>query len=219
MTAMSATGMLFIVILLWVTIGVATGIVMGRRGYSWFTWAALGAVLGPLVIPLALFDVQREPHAHAITLNQGQPGTGPIHVLVGIDGSPESTAALTSALTLLGDRLGALALAAVIDYDTAASAQQWEERDQAKVSLTDAATIAEESLHRSPETVLLAGPPAKALLDHATTTGVSLLAIGSRGHGATKALLGSVASHLAAANATPVLIVGVERSERPPVAT
>ncbi|MCZ7535070.1 MAG: universal stress protein [Acidimicrobiia bacterium] len=216
---MSATEMIFIAIFVWMTIGVVAGIVMGRRGHSWFTWAALGTVLGPLVIPLALTDVREEPDIRAITLDRGRPGTGPLHVVVGIDGSPESRAALTSTLALLGDRLGTLTLAAVLDYDTAASSRQWEESEQAKAALADAAAVAKKDLHLSPETVLLAGPPARALLDHATTAGVDLLAIGSRGRGATKMLLGSVASHLAAATETPVLIVSVDRSGRPPVPT
>ena len=33
----------------------------------------------------------------------GYPGSGPVDVLIGIDGSPESAAAATTALTLLGD--------------------------------------------------------------------------------------------------------------------
>jgi nucleotide-binding universal stress UspA family protein len=216
---MSATELLFIVMLVWVTIGVAAGIVMGRRGHSWFTWAALGAVLGPLVIPLALDNIRREPDTHTITLDEGQLGRGPLHVLVGIDGSAESNAALNSALTLLGDRLGALTLAAVIDYGTAASPQQWVERDQAKAALANAASIAKEHIHRSPETVLLAGSPAKALLHHATATSVDLLAVGSRGRGASKTLLGSVASQLASATEPPVLLVGAGRSKQAPVPT
>ena len=208
MGAMSSTAALGVVIAAWVTIGVSSAVVMGRRGHSWYAWAALGAVFGPLVIPLALNDVKREQEAHAITLAQGERSEGPIRVVVGIDGSAESHAALNSVIDLLGHRLGALILAAVVDYDTALSNQPWEERDRAEADLATAAAVVAERLGRTPETVLLAGMPATALIDHATASGAHLLAIGSRGHGATKALLGSAATHLAAHASLPVLIVG-----------
>jgi hypothetical protein len=43
----------------WLGIGVVTGMVMGRRGHDTFTWWLLGAVLGPLVILLAMNPRER----------------------------------------------------------------------------------------------------------------------------------------------------------------
>ena len=57
------------------------------------------------------------------------------------------------------------------------------------------------------ETVLLQGRPAEALSDYAELEGHTIMAIGSRGRGASKALLGSVASRLAQRSPTPVLVV------------
>ena len=51
---MSATTALAVVMIAWLAIGVATGSFMGWRGHDWFTWGLLGAVLGPLVIPLVV---------------------------------------------------------------------------------------------------------------------------------------------------------------------
>ena len=194
---MSPTGALAVVILAWVTIGIIAGLVMGRRGHSWFTWAALGAVLGPLVIPLAVGSIRREHETHAVTLARGDRTAGPLQVVAGIDGSAAAHAALTSAIDLLGDRLGALTLAAVIDYDTALSNRPGEERDRAVADLATSAAVAAERLGRAPETVLLTGKPVTALIDHAIASGAHLLVIGSRGQGATKAVLGSAATHLA----------------------
>jgi hypothetical protein len=47
----------------WLMIGVASGITMGRRGHDAFTWMVLGATLGPLVVPLALSTQRRHGSA------------------------------------------------------------------------------------------------------------------------------------------------------------
>jgi nucleotide-binding universal stress UspA family protein len=58
-----------------------------------------------------------------------------------------------------------------------------------------------------PGTVLLVGQPAAALMKHAAEEGYELLVVGRRGHGASKALLGSTAMRLAHAAGVPVLVV------------
>lgn len=207
---MSPTTALLVVIGVWIAIGIIAAVIMGRRGHAPFSWGALGAVLGPLVIPLALGDMKRERAASAVTLTEGEAGPGPVDVLVGIDGSPEALGALTSVIDMLGDRVGTVTLAAVLDYDTAESDRSWPERDDAEAALTDAAGLVHRRIDRAPATVLLAGVPARALADHAVEVAAELVAIGSRGHGATKALLGSVATKLTADAPVPVLVCGAE---------
>lgn len=194
--------------IIWVVIGLVTGTVMGRRGHSWFGWTAIGCVLGPLVIPVAISTVGHAEDARAIRLSRGDPGPGRFRVLAGIDGSAESLLAVESAIALLGDRIGVLTLAAVIDFDAARAGWKGPDQQQAEAALEDAARVAGAALDRRSETVLLAGVPARALLEHATSIGVNVLAIGSRGRGASKAVLGSVATHLAAGAPVPVLVVG-----------
>lgn len=216
MTSVSITSALFVGLIIWIVIGLVTGIVMGRRGHSWFGWTVIGCVLGPLVIPVAISVVGHPHDATAITLSPGDAGPGRFRVLAGIDGSAESLLAVESAITLLGDRIGALTLAAVIDYDAARSGWKGADQEQAEAALASAARVTGAALDRAPETVLLAGVPARALLEHATSTGSHLLAIGSRGRGASKALLGSVATHLAARAPVPVLVIGTpDRSDSP----
>jgi nucleotide-binding universal stress UspA family protein len=60
-----------------------------------------------------------------------------------------------------------------------------------------------------PETIVLAGRPATALLGYATSKDYDLLVVGSRGHGASKAVLGSVAATLVRAPELPVLVASV----------
>ena len=204
---MTTTQTLGIIWALWALIGVTASIVMGRRGHSSFSWLLLGAILGPLVIPLALGTARatsRDPRARARPLREGAPGSGNVDVLVGIDGSVQSAAALRAAVDLFRDRIGRLTLAGVIDYDSAISGRPWGTERLATEELERSAAAADVL---EPGTVLLVGQPAAALMKHAAEEGYELLVVGRRGHGASKALLGSTAMRLAHAAGVPVLVV------------
>lgn len=205
--SVTSTQILAIAAAAWALIGVTASIVMGRRGHNSFTWLLLGAVLGPLAVPLgvrAVRDERRDPRVKARPLREGAPGSGTVDVLVGIDGSVQSAAALRAGLDLFSERIGRLTLASVIDYDSAISGRPW-----------DTEQLATEKLERSaasvnavqPATVLLVGYPASALMRHAVEEGYEVLVIGRRGHGASKALLGSTAMRLSQEAGIPVLIV------------
>jgi nucleotide-binding universal stress UspA family protein len=200
--------LLVVLIIAWVVIGLVAGIVMGRRGHNAFGWAVIGCVLGPLVVPVALSSIRGDRETRSVTLAPGAPGSGRIDVLVGIDGSVESHAAVGAVVALLGDRIRNLTLAAVLDQE--ALRPNWTTDDQASAesTLAEAArTVAATDLGIVPQTVLLAGAPARALLERATSTGADLIAIGTRGRGASTAVLGSVATKLAANTEVPVLVV------------
>ena len=203
---MTTTQLLVIIVVLWALIGVTAAIVMGRRGHNPFTWLLVAVFLGPLTIPpaLAILRAHQDPRARARSLREGTPGPGSVDVLVGVDGSVESSAALRAALGLFADRIGRLTLAGVIDYDSAISGRPW-----------DTEKLATEELERSaasvrliePGAVLLVGHPATALMKHAVEEGYEVLVVGRRGHGASKALLGSTAMRLAHGAGIPVVVV------------
>jgi nucleotide-binding universal stress UspA family protein len=204
---MTTTQVLLVTAVLWVLIGVTVSIVMGRRGHSSFTWLLVAVFLGPLALPPALAMLRaahQDPRARARPLGQGTQGPGSVDVLVGVDGSAESAAALRAALDLFADRIGRITLAGVIDYDSAISGRPW-----------DTERLATEELERSAAsvrsieagTVLLVGHPATALMKHAVEEGYEVLVVGRRGHGASKALLGSTAMRLAHGAGIPVVIV------------
>lgn len=204
---MSGTTALIIIGCVWAAIGLGASLVMGRRGHSAWTWLVLGAVLGPLAIAMARANVVREGEARPQAISAGQPGPGPVDVLVGIDDSPQSRAALRAAIELLGPRIGRLTLAAVVDYDVGLSELPTEERDRALASLERSAGEITPSLPSVPETVLLTGLPADALVRYARDEGYTLLVVGSRGRGASKLAFGSVASRLARGAEIPVFVV------------
>jgi len=215
---MSSTAFLSLLLATFACIGFVLAIVMGRLGYSWFAWGLLGLLLGPIGLLLALVEVRKERRPWWTRLvASGDPGSGPVDVLVGVDGSPESTAATTAALELLGGRVGRLTLVAVTDLDDSYAGREERARLQAELERQAAAVRAwlreRDGPVRAkpmvvPELKLMAGRPATTLDTIAAEDGYDLLVVGARGAGLSGVLLGSVASRLAARASVPVLVVG-----------
>ena len=65
-----------IVVAGWVAIGVVTGLVMGRRGFSAWSWLFIGVVLGPLVVPLAVASIREGRPVMLERLSEGRPSGG-----------------------------------------------------------------------------------------------------------------------------------------------
>lgn len=195
------------VIAVWLLLGVAVSVVLGRRGHDSASWLVLGILLGPLSILLAV-DVVRHDEVLAVELV----GEGPvpvrtegIRVLIGYDDSPDAHAVIKVVLDLMETRLQCLTLARVLPFDggrldeAAARASLVEEARR----LTDV-PIELEIIH---------GRPAVALLETACAGRFDLLAIGALGH-AHSHLLGTTTSPLSHQRQIPVLICASELCPR-----
>jgi nucleotide-binding universal stress UspA family protein len=125
-----------------------------------------------------------------------------IDVLVGVDGSPESFAAVVGVGELFGSRLGRLSVATVIPRDAVSAACA-----DATGLLRRAAFLVADRAER----IVLRGSPATALGEYAAGNGYDVIAVGTTGRGFAKALLGSVATELARRTKTPVLLFGSDR--------
>lgn len=201
-----------IVILVWLLVGLALGLYEARRGHWRWLWL-LGAIAGPFALPLARQIEQNEGLARPLDVGTGTGhGPGAVRLLVGIDGSEESIDAARRAVDLLGSRLGELELALVVDFDvqeatpgplTADSPDLATERR----ALEDAAERLGRWLGFEPATVILTGVPADALRRRAVDGDFDVIAVGSRGRGLAKRLLGSCASTLAHGSETPTMIM------------
>jgi nucleotide-binding universal stress UspA family protein len=199
----TATEVLLIGLVAWLTTGVVLAVVMGRRGHNAFEWFLIGSILGPISLPLAWARINDEPRQDRDVVGAAPGhGAGPLDILVGIDGSDESLAALRAAVEMLGTRVRRLTLANVTDFDHG-SPQAEPDRKRALAILEDAAALVSAS---QPGTILLSGRPADALSAHARGDGYELLVVGRRGRGASKAILGSTASQLTRST-VPVLMV------------
>lgn len=204
---MSATGALVVFFLLWAFIGVVAAVVMGRRGHALYPWVALGVVLGPLVIPLTVSAVRREESASEPTIMRTELRSPALAVLVGVDGSEDAMGALVTAIGLLGNRIGRLTIATVLDFALEQTSAGRGEQALAVEMLATHALVAGELLEREVETTMLHGRPADALVQHALDGNYDLIVVSPRGKGASRVLFGSVASQLARGAGVPVVIL------------
>ena len=201
---------LLIVAAVWVAIGVICAFVMRRRGHDFYVWLALGTVLGPLVIPLAIERARFHEALDRRSESIPTPARSGFDVVAGVDGSDESLRAITSALELFGDSMTSLTIATVLDYDSESAAAGIEPRREAQRMLDEAATATEFDLVR---TEILFGRADRALAEFARTHGAELIVVGARGHGATEALFGSITQRLVGSCEVPVY-VGASLSSR-----
>ena len=189
---------------LWLVIGLGLSLTMSRRGHSGFSWLVLGTVLGPLALALALDASRHEERLEPASL--ARPGSrrpsGLVDVLAGYDGSPESLAAIDTAAKLLGDRLGRLTVTTVVPYDDIVEPE--------RLAIAALQRLAQTSSVNELVTdyKVLHGRPADALREWAIQDGYEVIAVGSRGMGMSKRLLGSAAYELARGGKVPVLVVG-----------
>lgn len=203
-----SSGFLLAVAATWLVIGVALSVLMGRRGHDSFGWLVTGALLGPLAFVLAVDARRHEERMQPERIPVSAPApplpAGPVDVVVGYDGSPESVAALDAVAGLLGERLGRLTVVTVVPYGDIRLPQR-----QAADALR---SLAARGAPRPPELEVLHGHPATALAQLAAEGGYDLIAVGTRGSGITKAVLGSASSQLARDSKVPVLLVGGQRA-------
>lgn len=201
------TEIMVAIVVIWMLFGIVYAIGMGRRGYDPWSWGALGAIFGPLVIPLAIGLRRRRPVGQPLIAHAGRTSDG-IKVLVGVDGSDESAAAVHAVVSLFGDRLGSLLLATVIDSDAANAIHT----SRGSVFQRDAQAVLDHAVEvggaDDPTTMVLEGKPAEALVECARANGVDLVAVGRRGRGLSQAVLGSVATQLNRRADGLVLVVG-----------
>ncbi len=199
------------IVVLWIAVGVTVGIILGRRGH-WRRGWVLSGLFGPISIPLAVNAARRAPVPPTV-IEPGEPAAGALNVLVGVDGSACSTAAVTHVADVLKGSRHRVTLAAVLDLDTAAPHDDnflypgpYPEEEEARRNLAQAAQVLG-GLGTTPRTVVLAGDPAAALTTYAKEQGEDLIVVGARGRGITRAVFGSCATKLADGSSVPVLIV------------
>lgn len=142
------------------------------------------------------------------------------HVLVAIDGSPQSWAAFDHALeTVAGERITTLTVVDPRDviysdyggggyYDAEAHDRAIERAErlgeEARERVADAGLDQDTTL----ESVVETGRPARAIVDYAAERDVDRVVVGSHGRtGASRLLLGSVAETVARRAPVPVTIV------------
>lgn len=192
----------------WVVAGLAAVVlVLYRRGHREGSWLLIGAVLGPLVLPIAVERARRSPRRME---RRVEPAAGEVVpgreqcVLIGVDGSPESEEAVRAAARLAAPIAGRLVLVTVVSADAVDG-----RRDDELAAARDLLSRCRRQFPEGPvqvETQILAGQPAVALLELADAEDVDLIVVGRRGRGLSRTVLGSAATVVSAGARCPVLL-------------
>lgn len=192
----------FAFLLVWAATGIAAAIVLRQRGHHFGSNAALGLVFGPLFIPLAV-QYGRARHDRArtgpVVITAGTTGPGPVDVLVGLVGDAPDVSAVLPVLRSLGERLGRLTVARVLNFEFMLDEQ---ERTRAALELSCSSLFLYE---HDPELVLLGGHIRHALCDHASRAGYHLVVMVGRSQRAF--LPGRESASDARRRAVPMLLV------------
>ena len=187
----------------WLLTGVITGFVMRRQGHDLFVWLALGSVLGPLVVPLAIENVRTIRTAEQEAQTRPVPPKGGLDLLIAVDGSPDALHAAKTSLEMFGATATSVTLATVLYFEAQSSETGKEMQASARRMLDE---VASDLNFPVVETAILFGKADAALVEHARATGVEMLVVGPRGHGASEALFGSVTKSLVGVGSVPVFV-------------
>jgi nucleotide-binding universal stress UspA family protein len=208
-----STTVVVILAVAWPLVGLLSGLVMARRGYDPM-WVLIALPLGPLFVPIALERIRRRPGVAEFGATGAPPAradgaVGP-RVLVGLDGSTQSSRALDTVIELFGPRCGLLVLAEVVPFDVAEAVTPGGVDDAAR-RLAEVA--AEVRVAGGVHTEVLTGPPGPALRRFAEDQDMDLLVVARRGNGRSARMLGSVSTDLVERSAVPVLVIGPEDAD------
>lgn len=205
---MPTTAFVALVVVLWVAAGLAAALHLGRRGYRSSSWYLLGAVLGPLFVPIALERGRRQERVvERAPLLAGSAADGAVTVVVGVDGSAESDRCVRDAIHLFGRGETRVVLVMAVDPDAVEFADA-AELDRCRGVLRERAAWFPTG---EPAVELVTGEPARALLEVATAEEADVVVVGRRGRGLSTRLLGSVAEHVSHHARAPVLLAGPVR--------
>ncbi|GIJ08142.1 universal stress protein [Micromonospora andamanensis] len=194
-----------LVAVLWLAIGLGTAAVfVTRGGHRNLLWYLVGALLGPLFVPIAVERGRARPQLVDVRHRPSEPvGTG-LRVLVGVDGSTHSDRALRAIARTLTGSTSELVLVTVTSPDLS-DAESRREHERARRMVDERAGWLPEGLPR-PTTAILTGHPVDALLTVADDRDVDLLVVGRHGHGIGDRLLGGVAEGLTQRSTRAVLL-------------
>ncbi len=193
-----------VAVVVWIVAGVLAALVLlGRQGHRDLRWYLIGAVLGPLFIPIA---AERADRSVTVEPGDGDPPPGGTSIVVGVDGSPGSDRAVLLAATLFDAARSHIVLVSVADPDAADSPDD-EQRSRARSMLVERARwFGSDVAVGRIVTRVVYGQPARAIETTAETYGAAVVVLGRRGTGLSRRLLGSVATRITQRAAVPVLL-------------
>lgn len=192
-----------LVLVTWVAVGIGAVVFLGRHGRRSPVWFVIGAVLGPILLPIALELAERQGVLLARTRTGGDEEMPCLTVLAAVDGSQESDDALADAARVLAPKGAQFVLLTVVNPDLGENDPE-AVRAAEELLTSRAARLPEGCL--PPVHEVVSGDPAEVILDRAVVDAADLVVLGRRGRGLSEMLLGSVADEVVRRSPRPVLL-------------
>jgi nucleotide-binding universal stress UspA family protein len=191
-------------IIAWLAIVIVTAVVASFLAHRWgrdpFGWVLLSAAMGPIALA-GLIGVHSADRARG---REGIASTKGGAIVVACDGSDVS-GRLAQHVLAGTSRDQDIVLLAVLPFD--AQQAPGGEAEKNAQRMTVGVSDALERDGRSPRVVVRYGQPGEAIVRFADEETASLIVIGRRGSGLTRALLGSVSGHVVQHAKAPVALV------------
>lgn len=102
----------------WMAIGLLTALALRRRGHEFGPNAALGVILGPMFVFLALDMARHRERDEPIRLSTSQEATGPPILVVAV-GVVDDPRAASRAVESMGEKMGPIIAAVPVEYEVA----------------------------------------------------------------------------------------------------
>jgi len=203
-----------VVVAVWLLVGCAVGFAMVRRGHSPYLWLVL-VVFGPLSVLFAIGARDDAARSGPTVTASGEVADGPLHLLVGVDGSQASRDAATVASQLFERSLGKITLVAVRDYESTETHPRGDAVQEADEWLRVSASDLTERGGPAPERLVLFGDPATELTNWAHEHHADVIVVAARSHWTARHLLaGSVTRSVLQKSPCPVVVVPSGPPER-----
>ncbi len=190
-------------IAIWSSIGLAISVVFRRRGHNFFLFAAIAIWLGPLIALVMGSVARQQGHADVRVLRSGGRSSGWLHVLVGVDSSPESVDSLRSVIAMLGPAIGRIRIVSALDQETANSPSFFNQDNELERWLVSTAVGIG---FPDAELAFVSGRADRALVEHATEGGFDVLVVAHRSQNFRAVLFGSTVERLSRHATVPLLI-------------
>lgn len=195
-------------IILWLALVIASAVVVSYFAHRWgrdpFGWVLLCAAMGPIAL-VGLLGTRKTDRARLARPPEMGAQSGDSPIVIACDGSKGSAR--------LGEQAAAtyrtghdVILLTVLPYEAERQEESADVRKRAGDMTRTVSTLLEERGIPS-RIVVRYGPPGEVIVAFANEVGASLIIIGRRGSGLTRALLGSVSGHVAEHAQIPVALV------------
>jgi nucleotide-binding universal stress UspA family protein len=197
----------------WGAIVILTMLVVAYLAARWgrdpFGWLLLSAVMGPIAL-VGLIGTRHSDLERAAAPEQTRKrGEGEHCVLVAVDGSSGSEAAVRHAIEMRDEFTDAIVLAVLPHEAKPATAGRGEDEYNARVErMTAPAVAALREAGMAHRVAVAFGSAGEEIVRAAEREGADAIVVGRRGAGLTRALLGSTSDHVVRHAKQPVTVIG-----------